>query len=137
MSDPVQTTAPSVERARALIESRLGELDAERDRLREALAHLTPSTPRTSPTRARRRRSRRARRGQRQAEFLELLRASPGASMADLARQMGVRPQQLYAVARRLTESGAVAKRDGGYVALDGTAPGGTPERAAAPQAAS
>ena len=31
---------------------------------------------------------------------------------------MGVKPQQLYAVARRLTESGEVTKRDGAYVAV-------------------
>ena len=33
---------------------------------------------------------------------------------------MGVQPQQLYAIARRLTASGAIAKRDGSYVVLDG-----------------
>ena len=32
---------------------------------------------------------------------------------------MGVKPQQLYAVARRLTDSGDVTKRDGSYVAVD------------------
>ena len=104
--------------ARALIEARLSELERERARLREALALLG-----TAPARRPGRRSstKRAGRGQRQAEFLELLGSKPGASISELAREMGVQPQQLYAIARRLTDSGAIAKRDGSYVVVDGT----------------
>ena len=47
--------------------------------------------------------------------------SKPGASISELAREMGVQPQQLYAIARRLTDSGAIAKRDGSYVVVDGT----------------
>jgi DNA-binding MarR family transcriptional regulator len=57
----------------------------------------------------------------RQAQFLELLRSKPGSSVSELAREMGVQPQQLYAIARRLTASGAIAKRDGGYAVVDAT----------------
>jgi transposase-like protein len=108
---------PTLSQARALIQARLEELERERGRLREALAHLG-----TNPTRrpAKRSSAKRAGRGQRQAEFLELLRSKPGASMSELAREMGVQPQQLYAIARRLSASGAIAKRDGSYVVVEG-----------------
>jgi predicted Rossmann fold nucleotide-binding protein DprA/Smf involved in DNA uptake len=115
-SEPAQATQATIDRARALIESRLEQLELERARLREALGHLGPRPARRP---ARRARSKRAGRGQRQAQFLELVAAKPGAPVAELAREMGVRPQQLYAIARRLTESGAIAKRDGGYVAVE------------------
>ena len=120
-SDPADATLAHV---RALIESRLEQLEAERARLRAALAHLGPK-----PTRrpARRWSRKRAGRGQRQAEFLKLLRSKPGASISELAREMGVQPQQLHAIARRLTDSGAIAKRDGSYVAADGAPTGAVP----------
>jgi len=111
-----ESAGTTVARARALIESRLSELEAERTRLRGALAHLD-STP--TVRRAKRASGKRAGRGQRQAEFLDLLRSKPGSSMSELAREMGVQPQQLYAIARRLTASGAITKRDGSYVVVD------------------
>jgi hypothetical protein len=102
----------TIERARALIESRLEQLELERTQLREALGHLGSRPARRV---AKRSSSKRAGRGQRQNEFLECLKAKPGAPIAELARDMGVPPQQLYAIARRLTESGSIAKRDRGY----------------------
>ncbi len=117
-------TAESIDRARRLLETRLAEVETERDRLRAAIEQLKPSgtgRPARAAPRARRR-SKRARRGQRQEEFLALLKAKPGASIAEIAREMGVKPQQLYAVARRLTDSGDVTKRDGSYVAVDAAA---------------
>ena len=124
-------TAESIDRARRLLETRLAEVETERDRLRAAIEQLTPSgSDRSARTPRARRRSKRARRGQRQEEFLALLKAKPGASIAEIAREMGVKPQQLYAVARRLTESGDVTKRDGSYVAVDASssAPAVSPE---------
>jgi DNA invertase Pin-like site-specific DNA recombinase len=124
MSDePADETAESIGRARALLEARLAELELERKRVRAALDHLRPNGTEQPKAPRRRGRRKRARRGQRQEEFLALLRAKPGASIAEIAREMGVKPQQLYAVARKLTESGAVTKRDGAYVAVDGESP--------------
>jgi predicted Rossmann fold nucleotide-binding protein DprA/Smf involved in DNA uptake len=113
-----QSADATVDRARALIETRLEELEAEHTRLREALAHLDSGSSGGRPVR--RTTGRRAGRGQRQAEFVELLRSKPDASISELAREMGVQPQQLYAIARRLTASGAIAKHDGGYAVVDG-----------------
>jgi Mn-dependent DtxR family transcriptional regulator len=37
--------------------------------------------------------------------------------VATIAKEMGVRPQQLYTIARRLSDQGLIAKRNGGYAA--------------------
>ena len=125
MSSETARNAGTIDRARELIESRLEQLDRERDRLREALTHLGGAPRARTPRRAARpTASGRAGRGQRQAEFLEQVQANPGASVPDLAREMGVQPQQLYAIVRRLTAAGALAKRDGAYVVLERTPEG-------------
>ena len=120
-----ETDTSAIDLARALIESRLEQLYRERDQLREALAHLGGSSARRrrGPGRPPGRSGKRAGRGQRQAEFLSRLEASPGASVPELAREMGVQPQQLYAIARRLIASGHVAKRDGSYVVTSAKQP--------------
>lgn len=119
MSSETARNADTIDRARELIESRLEQLEREGDQLREALTHLG-SAPRARRTRAAKpTASGRAARGQRQAEFLEKVQANPRASVPELAREMGVQPQQLYAIVRRLTAAGALAKRDGTYVVLE------------------
>ena len=126
MSSETARNAGTIDRARELIESRLEQLDRERDQLREALAHLGGSSARRrrGPGRPPGRSGKRAGRGQRQAEFLEQVQANPGASVPDLAREMGVQPQQLYAIVRRLIAGGALAKRDGTFVVLERTPEG-------------
>lgn len=125
MSSETAGSAGTIDRARELIESRLDQLERERDQLREALTHLGGGAPRARRTRAAGpTASGRAGRGQRQAEFLEKVQANPGASVPDLAREMGVQPQQLYAIVRRLTAGGTLAKRDGTYVVLERTPEG-------------
>ena len=123
--ETAQTNTSAIDRARALIESRLEELDRERDQLRDALAHLdgSPARRRRGPGRPRGPSGKRAGRGQRQAEFLSRLEASPGASVPELAREMGVQPQQLYAIARRLIASGTIVKRDGTYTVTSAEQP--------------
>jgi hypothetical protein len=112
----------TVEQARNLIEERLAELDRERTSLRSALDSLggiEPSGARLAGGAFGSRRKR-ARRGQRQEEFLELLEKHRAARVAELAQQMGVKPQQLYPIAHRLAEAGRVEKRDGRYVLVGG-----------------
>ena len=123
--ETTQTDTSAIDRARALIESRLEQLERERDQLREALAHLCGSSARRrrGPGRPRGRSGNRARRGQRQAEFLSKLKASPGATVPEIAREMGVQPQQLYAIARRLIASGEIVKRDGSYAVTSAEQP--------------
>jgi hypothetical protein len=114
--------------ARRMIEDRLRELEAEASRLRAALVGLAGDRP--SPTRARRRPAatgrrrggtrERARRGQREAEFLAAVAKSPGAKPSAIAEEMGVAPNQVYGLARRLHRAGRIRKRRGGGYALKG-----------------
>ena len=113
----------AVQQAKELLQARLSELDKERTQLEQALRSLGPSTggrrgPRTTSSAApRRRRSggKRARRGQRENEFLAQVDSKPGAKISEIAKTMGVAPQQLYPIARRLTESGKVTRQDDGF----------------------
>lgn len=99
----------------------MAEVGRERDELEKALASLTGRRSRPqSPSRSRRSKGQRATRGQRQTEFLKAIGARPRAPMAEIAREMGVPPQQLYPIARRLKSDGLIAKRNGGYVAKEG-----------------
>jgi predicted Rossmann fold nucleotide-binding protein DprA/Smf involved in DNA uptake len=110
-----------------MIEDRLRELEAEASRLRGALASLGGDRPRGS-TRARRRPAangrrrsatrKRAPRGQREAEFLAAVEKSPGAKVPAIAEEMGVAPNQVYGLARRLHRAGRIRKRPGGGYAL-------------------
>jgi predicted Rossmann fold nucleotide-binding protein DprA/Smf involved in DNA uptake len=112
--------------ARRMIEGRLRELEAEASRLRGALASLGGDRPRSTRARRRpaasgRRRSgtrKRAPRGQREAEFLAAVEKSPGAKVSAIAEEMGVPPNQVYGLARRLHRAGRIRKRRGGGYAL-------------------
>jgi hypothetical protein len=122
---------PSV---RAVIEKALGEVENERARLMRALGALGGPDGEKSAEKARARpratdrgpaKTKRAARGQRQAEFLALVKARPGAPMAEMAREMGVRPQQLYPIARRLSAEGSITKGKRGYVVAGSPEPNG------------
>ena len=105
----------TIDQARKLMKDRLSELENERKAIEAALASLDEKSAGRPTGSKRRRRSvaRRARRGQ----FMTVVRDHPGEPMAELAREMGVRPQQLYPIARRLSDEGAIAKFNGGYQA--------------------
>jgi hypothetical protein len=100
--------------ARKVIETRLKELEDEAQKLRDVLANLDGG----KPTRRRRRRppsTRRAPRGQRQEEFLIAVKRNPGVPVGQIAKEIGVAPQQLYPIARRLHQKGEIRKRGKGY----------------------
>jgi hypothetical protein len=114
----------AIQKAKELLRSRLSEIDKERAQLEHALTSLGPNSApasRSGSKRARRpgtkRRSggKRARRGQREAEFLAQIKSSPGAKISDIAGTIGVAPQQLYPIARRLSESGKVTRKGEGF----------------------
>ena len=111
----------AVQQAKELLEKRLAELDAERKQVQHALTSLGTGRGRRGASGARRtatrRRSggKRARRGQREAEFLEQVRSAPGAKISDIAKTIGVAPQQLYPIARRLSDSGQVTRQGDGF----------------------
>jgi hypothetical protein len=116
------------------IDARLSELKDEVAKLEAARAALVggrrgPGRPRGSTTRARStarrssngRRSRRSRgrRGgaTRANQALELVRSTPGITIPQIAKSMGIAPNYLYRVLPRLQQEGQI-KRDGqGWVA--------------------
>ena len=109
--------ADVVDQARKAIESRLHELEDEARRLRDALTSLGGRKPARSRRRttSRRAATRRAPRGQRQQQFLAAVKKNPGAPVSEIAKEIGVPPQQLYPIARRLREKGEIRKRGKGY----------------------
>jgi hypothetical protein len=110
-----------IDDARTSIEHRLHELETESERLRKALAGL-PRTGRNNgaPTRRRQRQAPRSRagRGMRQEQFLNELRKTPGAKVPEIAKAIGVSPNQAYGLAKRLHGSGQIRKQRGGGYAL-------------------
>jgi predicted Rossmann fold nucleotide-binding protein DprA/Smf involved in DNA uptake len=117
------------------IDARLSELKQEVSKLEAARAALVgdrrgPGRPRGSTTRTRaagrrssgngrRTRRSRGRRGgdTRANQALELVRSTPGITIPDIAKSMGIAPNYLYRVLPRLQQEGQI-KRDGqGWVA--------------------
>jgi DNA invertase Pin-like site-specific DNA recombinase len=109
--------ADVVDQARKAIETRLRELEDEARRLRDALTSLGGRKPATRRRRTTPRRSttRRAPRGERKQQFLAAVKKKPGVPVSEIAKGIGVSPQQLYPVARRLREKGEIRKRGKGY----------------------
>ncbi len=54
----------------------------------------------------------------RQEQFLSALKKTPGAKVPEIAKQIGVSPNQAYGLAKRLHGSGQISKRRGGGYAV-------------------
>lgn len=110
----------ALEQTSAAIEQQLAEIEEERRRLRGALNALRGSTKGSRSRSQKGRRNgpaaHRAPRGQRQTQVLEALRRHPKAKPAELAREIGIRPQQVYAIVHKLHADGKIAKRDGSFI---------------------
>lgn len=115
----------ALDEARKILAARIEAIDAERQRLERALSELTgtsASKPRSrsagkakaKPT-TRRRTRRRARPGQREDELLASIREHPEKTVSEHARGIGVPPQQLYPILRRLQQDSKIEKADGGF----------------------
>jgi hypothetical protein len=125
--------AKDLKDARAAIERQIAELEGQVERLRSALTYLDEvdgaDVPKTTSTRratkssaSKRRRSRaksagsRAPRGERQKQFLAIVKKKPGAKAVDIAKEMGITPNQVHGLAHRLSQGGQIRKqRRGGY----------------------
>ena len=115
------STSNVLDEARALVEKRLSELDAERKRLERALADLTggkvgrrrPGRPRGAAANGGRRRRRRG--GTRAEEAVKLVNANPGITASEMAREMKIKPNYLYRVLGDLQKEGKVSKRGRRY----------------------
>ncbi|MCB0875485.1 MAG: winged helix-turn-helix domain-containing protein [Solirubrobacterales bacterium] len=115
-----------LDKARALIEERLKELDEEKKRLEHALSNLKggrrgPGRPRGSRSRSsgstggRRRRRRRG--GTRADHALKAVQEQPGISASEIAEKLKIKPNYVYRVMAGLTEDGKVVKDGRGYTA--------------------
>jgi hypothetical protein len=120
--------ADKLEDAQRLLRDRIGELDSEREQLKTAIERLEAiEKGRTSPSRrsprkrraARRGRKagtgKRARRGERERQLIASIGTDPDRRVTDHAREIGVRPQQLYPILSRLIKSDRLEKSDGRY----------------------
>jgi predicted Rossmann fold nucleotide-binding protein DprA/Smf involved in DNA uptake len=119
--------ADKLQDAKRLLRDRVAELDSERQQLTKALERLEGiETKRPSRTRSRGRRSssgrsrssassKRAARGQREQQLITSIEADPSRRVSDHAREIGVRPQQLYPILNRLTKSDKLEKTGGLY----------------------
>lgn len=110
--------ADVLDEARRAIEARLRELEDEARDLKDALMRLGGGklkVGRRRTTTRRRSTTRRAPRGQRQEQFLAAVKKNPGAPVSQIAKDIGVAPNQLYTVARRLHQKGEIRKRGKGY----------------------
>ena len=113
---------------RAEIDRRLKELKPlveeyqTLERAREALQGVAtprrgPGRPPGSRTRSPVKRRRRRRGGTRREQALKLVKANPGITVGELAKQLRIRQNYLYRVMGELRDEGAVKKQGRGYKA--------------------
>jgi len=120
-------TSSTVDEAAGLIRDRIKELEAERAQLDRALASLTngregrrgPGRPRSSSSSANSssggQRRRRRRGGTRADQAVKLVKATPGISASEIAKQMKIKPNYLYRVLAELEKEGKVRKDGRAY----------------------
>ena len=109
----------AIQGARDLIAARITEIHTEEQKLRAALTELGGEAapvhrPRKAGARKRKARKR-APRGQRREEVLAAAKKMPGASAADLGREVGISTNQTYALVQRLLKEGQLKKQGKGY----------------------
>lgn len=114
----------AIDDARKLVESRLTELDKERERLMAALKELGgavpirrggkrgPGRPKGATTKRRKRKG-----GNRLDQFVKFIADNPGATVADASKALKVKPNYLYRIAKEATKGGKVSKSGKGYKA--------------------
>jgi hypothetical protein len=104
----------TVDRARALLEQRRGELHDELRQIEKAISGLGgrrgPGRPRGSSGRRRRRR------GGRSEQAVKLIKQNPGITVSELGKKMRLKaPNYLYRVLPDLEKEGRIRKEGNGY----------------------
>lgn len=120
----------AVNDARKLIQARMAELHQELGYLKRALEQLDGADGSSKPAKARgrgrgrgrakaagrrKRSSKRAARGQRREQLLAAIKTNPGAGASDLAKEIGVKPGQVYGLLRKAQADKLIAKDGKGY----------------------
>jgi predicted Rossmann fold nucleotide-binding protein DprA/Smf involved in DNA uptake len=117
----------AIDTARALIDSRIRELEAEASRLRGALERLGGQSSsshaagrRDAHDSARESVRMRAARGEREAQLLQSLKDNPGYRVSEHAEHLGIASSQAHALLARLRSQGHVEKTQRGkYTVLE------------------
>ena len=108
----------ALEQARLALQQRLKELRGETSKVENALAALGDSPPTSRRPRAKGRRPARrnsGRRSPRSDQFIAALKKEPGAQVSEVAKKLGISPQQGHGVAKRLRDRGLIKKQGKGY----------------------
>ncbi len=116
--------ADVLDQARAAIEARLKEIGKEQAKLERAIRSLTnePARKRRRASAKRRARStstnkapKRARRGERNQQLLAALEKRPGATPSELAKMIGIAPNQASGLIRKARAERLIVKSGKGY----------------------
>lgn len=142
MNDSTNT----IDNAVAMIQSRLDEIDAEREQLNTALASLTGVTPakpvrkstgrkstksnaksnaksqskgtNAKSTKSRSKKGTPRKQGGRVADVLKVVGEQPGINRKDLAKVLGTRPNYVYRVTNAMVEAGQLTLKDKGLTVV-------------------
>jgi MarR family len=110
--------ANTLEQARSALQQRLKELRGETSKVEKALAALADSSPTSRRPRAKSRQPVRrgsGRRSPRSDQFIAALKKEPGARVSEVAKKLGISPQQGHGIAKRLRDRGLIKKQGTGY----------------------
>jgi sugar-specific transcriptional regulator TrmB len=119
------SVSSTVDQAATLLKERIRELESELASLQRALANLTdgrqgrrrPGRPRGSGARKAGTRRRRRRGGTRADQAVKIIKANPGITASEIAKQMRIQPNYLYRVLGELQKEGKVKKSGRAYTA--------------------
>ena len=103
----------AISRARDALDERRRELASELKQIERALGSLPD---RVRPSRRRSSKAARVvRRSPRGDQFLKAVRGKPGMGTSEIAKKLGISPQQASGVAARLKKQGRLRKKDRGW----------------------
>ena len=120
------SVSSAVDQAASLLRDRITELEGELANLQRALANLTdgrqgrrgPGRPRGSRTKTAANGTRRRRRGGTRADqAVRIIKANPGITASEIARNMKIQPNYMYRVLADLQKEGKVKKSGRKYTA--------------------
>jgi len=110
VEDRLATLNEGIEVEERTFRERIADKVAERDELAALLKRVKGPESRKPGSR---------KSGNRQTEFVKIVKANPGISASDAAKQMGINPNYVYRVARDASEAGLVRKNGREFHAVE------------------
>ena len=109
----------AIDKAQSVIQDRLRALTEEEKRLEKALKALVHSdSKKKGQPSATGRTRKRAPRGQREKQLLASIKKHPNYKQADHAKEIAVKPNQVYGLVNKLSKDGKVKKAKDGKLSL-------------------